>query len=68
MDTCDLGIVDIQRIQSEFEDVLERDLANTENKEERVEKTGRIKEVISLHGEFFQGLKPKLRELDVLID
>ncbi len=61
-------IADIQRIQSELEDVLEQDLADTENKEERVLKTERIKEVISLHGEFFQGLKPKLGELDVLID
>ncbi len=61
-------IDELQGVQSELEDVLDRDLADTENKEERVLKTER-KEVIISHGEFFQGLlRPKLGELDVLIE
>ncbi|MCP3663278.1 MAG: hypothetical protein GY696_12425, partial [Gammaproteobacteria bacterium] len=61
-------IDELQGVQSELEDVLDRDLADTENKEERVERTELLVEVIRSHHKFLWGPESLLIDLEILMD
>ncbi|MCP3662857.1 MAG: DUF1759 domain-containing protein, partial [Gammaproteobacteria bacterium] len=59
---------ELQGVQSELIEVLDRDLADAENEEDRVEKAEGLKEIVRSHREYLQGLESKREDLKFLME